>query len=76
MAEKFYGEISETMAMRVWVLSQMLRGMGWAALGTLIVGGILLAIWGVSLLLPQASKEAPSPYTSQLAISAPLILTA
>ena len=76
MAEKFYGDISETMAMRVWVLSQMLRGMGWAALGTLIVGGILLAIWGVGLLLPQASKEAPSPYTLQLEITAPLIQTA
>ena len=76
MADKIYGEISETTAMRVWVLSEMLRGMGWAALGTVFVGGILLAIWGVGLLLPQESKEAPSPYTSQLEITAPLLQTA
>ena len=73
MAEKFYGEISETTAMKVWVLTQMLRGGGWAAAGTIFVGLILLAIWGVSLLLPQESKEAPSPYNAQLETTAPLI---
>ena len=76
MAEKIHGDLSETTAMRVWVLSEMLRGMGWAALGTLFVGGVLLAIWAVSLLLPQASKEAPSPYNTLLEIAAPLVQSA
>ncbi len=45
-----------------WVTGLMLKGAGWAAafvIGTALVLGVL---YGVSLLLPPESKEAPSPY--------------
>ena len=76
MSDKIYGEIPHMTALRYWAFGQMLRGFGWAAAFSVALGVIFLVIWGVSLLLPQASKEAPSPYNSQLEISTPLILTA
>ena len=63
MMDNIYGVTTKTTEMRSWVLWQMLRGMGWAALGVFAVGMTLLVIWGVSLLLPAESKQAPSPYT-------------
>ena len=68
MVDNIYGETNKTTEMRSWVLWQMLRGMGWAAIGVFALGMTLLAIYGVSLLLPEASKQAPSPYNSQLEI--------
>lgn len=76
MSDKIYGEISHMTALRYWALGQMLRGMGWAAAFSIALGLVLLVIWGVSMLLPQASKEAPSPYNTQLEISQSPILTA
>ena len=76
MSEKFYGEVSETAALRSWVLMQMLRGMGWAAVFTFAIGLLYLGLYGVSLLLPAESKQAPSPYNSMLEIAAPLYQTA
>ncbi len=76
MSDNLYGETSETSAMRSWALWQMLRGMGWAALAVFGLGMTLLAIWGVSLLLPEASKQAPSPYSLQLDVTAPRMQTA
>ncbi len=34
---------------------------GWAALFVLAVGALMLAVWGVGLLLPEESKQAPDP---------------
>ncbi|MEZ5754682.1 MAG: RC-LH1 core complex protein PufX [Paracoccaceae bacterium] len=48
-------------ALRSWALYQMMAGAGWAALFTLAVAAILLAVWGVGLLLPEESKQAPDP---------------
>jgi hypothetical protein len=62
MSDKFYSEPNETVALRAWVTWHMLRGAGWAALVVFLVGFTLWAIWGFGLLLPEESKEAPSPY--------------
>ncbi|WP_434612582.1 RC-LH1 core complex protein PufX [Tabrizicola sp. M-4] len=48
-------------ALRSWALYQMMAGAGWAALFLLAVAAILLAVWGVGLLLPEESKQAPDP---------------
>lgn len=48
-------------ALRSWALYQMLSGAGWAAAFLIAVGAVLLAIWGVGLLLPEESKQAPDP---------------
>lgn len=45
-----------------WVTGQMLKGAGWAAGVLLCVGLTLWAIYGIGLLLPEESKQAPSPY--------------
>jgi hypothetical protein len=39
----------------------MLSGAGWAAVFLISVGAVLLAVWGVGLLLPEESKQAPDP---------------
>ena len=76
MMDNIYGDTTKTTEMRSWVLWQMLRGMGWAALGVFAVGMTLLVIWGVSLLLPAESKQAPSPYTFDQPLMPAVILTA
>ena len=48
-------------ALRSWALYQMMAGAGWAALFLLAVTALLLAVWGVGLLLPEESKQAPDP---------------
>ena len=63
MMDNIYSTTTKTTEMRSWVLWQMLRGMGWAALGVFALEMTLLAIWGVDLLLPAESKQAPSPYS-------------
>ncbi len=55
-------------ALRSWALYQMLAGAGWGAVFTVAIAAILLALWGVSLLLPEESKQAPSPYNSSIEI--------
>lgn len=60
MSDNFYDQKPGT-ALRSWALYQMLAGAGWAALFLLAVGAILLAVWGVGLLLPEESKQAPDP---------------
>jgi hypothetical protein len=69
MSDKYYHEGNTTSALRSWVMWQMLRGMGWAALFVLAIGLTLGAVWAVGQLLPAESKTAPSPYT-QLEIGA------
>ncbi len=55
-------------ALRSWALYQMLAGAGWGAVFVLAIAAILLALWGVSLLLPEESKQAPSPYQSSITL--------
>lgn len=62
MSDKYYSEPDESAALRSWVLWQMMRGAGIAAIGVFSIGLVLWAIWGASQLLDPRSKEAPSPY--------------
>ena len=69
--EHFYEGESPVIRLRVWALGQMVWGAFLAAAVLAVIGAVLLAIWAVGLMLPEASKQAPSPY-SGLEISAPL----
>ena len=59
--EKTYFANDRRSILRNWVMSEMLRGGGYAAL---VVVGIGVLIWGIylfGLLLPADSKNAPPP---------------
>ena len=62
MSDKYYSEPDESAALRSWVLWQMLRGAGFAALAVFALGLVLWGIWGFSHLLNERSKQMPSPY--------------
>lgn len=60
--EKPYYEHADTRVhIRHWVLGQMLTGAGKAAVFVITIGVVLFAIYALSLLLPEESKQAPSP---------------
>jgi hypothetical protein len=48
--------------LRVWALGQMVWGAFLAGVGLAVIAAILLSTWVVSLLLPEQSKQMPSPY--------------
>jgi Intrinsic membrane protein PufX len=73
MSDGYFNE-NPGRALRSWALYQMLAGAGWGAIFTVAIAAILLAIWGVSLLLPAASKEAPSPYQSSIMVIERVVL--
>jgi hypothetical protein len=72
MTDKYFTE-SGTTALRSWVLWQMLRGMGYAALFVFVIGATLGAIWVVGQFLPEESKTAPSPYGYMITAPAALV---
>ncbi len=74
MSEKPYYEESGATQLRTWILGQMMRGAGYAAIVVVGSGLFLYAIYGVSLLLPEESKQAPEPNTG--AMLQPLDLSA
>ena len=53
---------SEVIRLRVWGMGQMIWGAFMAGIFLAVIAGFLLVVWGVSLLLPEQSKQAPSPY--------------
>jgi Intrinsic membrane protein PufX len=69
MTDKHYMNQSETHRLRSWILHEMLVGAGKAAVVLVGIGVLIYAIHLVSLLLPEESKQAPSPMG---AIEAPL----
>ena len=69
--EHLYEGQSPVVRLRVWALGQMVWGAFIAGVGVAIVGGVLLAVWVIGQLLPEASKQAPSPYGA-LEIAQPL----
>jgi len=62
MQEKPYYHQAERDTLRNWVLSQMLRGAGWAAALVIGIWVVFIAIWAVGEFLPEESKQMPSPY--------------
>jgi Intrinsic membrane protein PufX len=56
--------------LRTWILMQMLRGAGYAAVVVFGAGLIMYALYLFGLLLPPESKEAPPPKLSQLSAPA------
>ncbi len=60
--EHFYDTQSPVIRMRVWALGQMVWGAFLAGIVVLGIGVFIFAVWAVSHLLPERSKEAPSPY--------------
>jgi hypothetical protein len=75
MSDNFYTETNRTATIRSWIMWQMLRGMGWAALFVFAIGLMYGAIWAVGQMLPDESKTAPSPYGA-LEIAAPEVVVA
>ena len=71
MSDEFFfkGE-SPVIRLRVWALGQMVWGAFLAGAAVFAVGAVLFAIWVVRLMLPEQSKQAPSPYGA-LEISQP-----
>ena len=69
--EHYFEGQSPVIRLRVWALGQMVWGAFMAGLGLAIVVAVLLAIWVVSLLLPEQSEQMPSPYGA-LEIAQPL----
>lgn len=61
MAEHDYIQESPSARLRNWVLSEMMRGAGYAALLLLVIGIGYAIIWGIGQLLPAESKNAPPP---------------
>ena len=59
----YHEDDNEAALLRSWVLRQMLRGAGWAALVMGVLIGFFLVLKVISGFLPPESKEAPSPYS-------------
>lgn len=58
-----YFKVSRKSQLNVWIAEQMLKGAGYGAAVVVGFGLILAVIWGVGLLLPEESKQAPDPNT-------------
>ena len=71
MTDKPYYEEGPSARLRTWVLGQMMRGAGYAALVLVGTGLFFYALYGLSLLLPEESKQAPDPNLG--ALEQPLI---
>ena len=65
MSDKpYFHEPNQTIHLRVWALGQMVWGAFLAGLFLAVIAAFLIGIWIVSLLLPEQSKQAPSPYSA------------
>ena len=60
--QQLYEGQDHIIRLRVWALGQMVWGAFLAGAALVVLAGILVAVWVVSLLLPEQSKQAPSPY--------------
>ncbi len=61
MAEHDYIQETPNQRLRNWVLSEMVRGAGYALAFLLFIGVIYGVIWGIGQFLPDDSKNAPPP---------------
>lgn len=68
--EQYFEGESRVIRLRVWALGQMVWGGFLASVGVAALVVAFLVLLGVSHLLPEQSKQAPSPYGA-LEISQP-----
>ena len=73
MSNDYFTETKQT-SLVYWSLGHMLRGALYAAAFVIAVTLIVWAIYLVGLLLPEESRQTPSPYQSSL--EAPLVVEA
>ena len=72
MSERnLFDEQSPVIRLRVWALGQMVWGAFLGGVFLAVIAAFAIAVWIVSQLLPEQSKQAPSPYGA-LEISQPL----
>lgn len=75
MSERnLFDEQSPTIRLRVWALGQMVWGAFLGGVFLAVIAAFAIAIWIVGQLLPEESKQSPSPYGA-LEISQPLTET-
>ena len=60
--EHLYDGQSHLIRLRVWALGQMVWGAFIAGIGVLAIGAVIAVIWVIGQLLPEQSKQMPSPY--------------
>lgn len=73
MSNDYFTETKQT-SLVYWSLGHMLRGALYAAAFVIAITLIVWAIYLVGLLLPEESRQTPSPYQSSL--EAPLVVEA
>ena len=71
MAEHDYIQESTTQRLRSWILSEMMRGAGYALAFLLAIALIFTVIWGVGQFLPEERLNTPPPMPFS-ALQAPL----
>ncbi|QYZ69317.1 RC-LH1 core complex protein PufX [Neotabrizicola shimadae] len=65
MSDKpYFHEPNHTIHLRVWALGQMVWGAFLGGLFLAVIAAVLIGIWIVGQLLPEQSKQAPSPYSA------------
>ena len=73
MVEHDYIQETPNQRLRNWVLSEMVRGAGYALAFLLFIGAIYGVIWGIGQFLPDDSKNAPPPMPYS-ALDAPMLV--
>ncbi|WP_238382509.1 RC-LH1 core complex protein PufX [Tabrizicola thermarum] len=61
MPNDYFDESRQT-SLAFWGLGQMLKGAGYAAAFLIAVGLFIWALYLIGLLLPEESRQTPSPY--------------
>jgi len=67
-----YFKEERSASLTFWAMGHMAKGMGLALAFCLALGLIYAVIWGVGQLLPEQSKQMPSPY-GQITTSLPFV---
>jgi hypothetical protein len=61
MSDEYFSE-KRTTSLVFWVTGHMAKGMLYAAVFLIGIGLLLWVLYGIGQLLPEESKQAPSPY--------------
>jgi Na+/H+ antiporter NhaC len=72
MSDDYFSE-KRTTNLVFWATGQMAKGMLYAAVFVIGIGLLLWVIYGIGQMLPEESKQAPSPYGA-LVIESPVTL--